>query len=238
MCQKRKHSRPLTTHHSPLTRQRIKKAPENRASEGGCGRHIFRERLDGAAAHPCVPCRSRSTMHKTPCQPPCRQHRLAVRRMHKRRRSSIPMQTLHQQPQGCLSLGFATSATQAWRGRYATLKIGSSLIFFREKAAKKRRIALLAKRPGSAAPLAAKLCFEISNVAHPKTTGPNYAESARTTRGCHATGEIVANSRGKEVAPRLPAADVPSAFRSAATCPGSRPTLLCVNQPTVLLNDC
>jgi hypothetical protein len=65
-----------------------------------------------------------------------------------------------------------------------------------------------------------------------------YAESACTTRGCHDAGAMVEYSRGKRGDERCPPDVVPNAFRSAATWLGSSCTLLCVNQPIPLLNDC
>src|SRR4029079_8021022 len=65
----------------------------------------------------------------------------------------------------------------------------------------------------------------------------NYADSAFTIRGCQEGGAIFANSRGKR-RPTAGLASPPRALRSAATWPGSRWTVLCVNQPIPVLNDC
>ena len=92
-----------------------------------------------------------ASMPATPPRSPQNAHSVTAR--------SIPMQTLHQQPQGCLSLKSATSATQAWRERYATRKNGSSLIFLKRNAAfctanpaPWHRSVLAANHPGTESP--------------------------------------------------------------------------------------
>jgi len=67
--------------------------------------------------------------------------------------------------------------------------------------------------------------------------GSGQAESAATTRGCQVAPRSVLNSRGKvagEEGAERPA-PFPRAFRRVATWFGSSVTVLCVNQPMLVL---
>ena len=67
--------------------RRIKKAPETSESEGGSGRRRFRERLDGAATHPCVPCRLRLKGLRVIPRHPCQLCHPVIRRDARQRRA-------------------------------------------------------------------------------------------------------------------------------------------------------